>query len=291
MAASASLVDGGFRVDFAAETPPEALVMGPSDRLESAKALPADTLVLLSTLEFHERWKRLRESLDGDGSEGFDILMGTFLEFTGIDVEIDLIDPLSGEVALALLPSDISIGTISGQLLSGPIQALLLLGVEDPQKIGQTLDKLSRKLEEDGLQTDRPALGDWEAVTWDLDDAGSPLSDYRPGYVVTDEWAVIGSTFEGLEDFHGAVSGNADRLESDPEFSRLGKMTPNPALGLTYFNLAGIFEMIEGALTDDALSSYQEEVLPLVDHLSAFLGAGSVTEEEVRITLVLSLRE
>ena len=291
IAASASFVDLGFRVDFVAETPPEALVMDPSDRLESAKALPANTLVLLSTLEFPEKWKRLRESLDGDGSEGFDILMGTFLEFTGIDVEIDLIDPLSGEVALALLPSDISIGTISGQLLSGPIQALLLLGVEDPQKIGQTLDKIARKLEEDGLQTDRPALGDWEAVTWDLDDAGGPLSDYRPGYVVTDEWAVIGSTFEGLEDFHGAISGNADRLESDPEFSRLGKMTPNPALGLTYFNLAGIFEMIEGALTDDALSSYQEEVLPLVEHLSAFLGAGSVTEEEVRITFVLSLRE
>jgi hypothetical protein len=80
-------------------------------------------------------------------------------------------------------------------------------------------------------------------------------------------------------------------LESDPEFSRLRKMTPTPALGLTYFNLAGILEMIEGALTDDALSGYREEILPLVEHLSAILGAGSVTKEEVRITFVLSLRE
>ena len=100
----------------------------------------------------------------------------------------------------------------------------------------------------------------------------------------TDKWAIVGSTFDGLEDFHLAVSGNTDRLESDPEFSRLRKMTPSPALGLTYFNLEGIFEIIEGALTDDALSGYREEILPLVEHLSAILGAGSVTKEEVRIT-------
>ena len=291
MAASASFVDRGFRVDFAAKTPPEALVMDPSNRLESAKVLPADTLVLLSTLEVQERWKRLRESLDGEGSDGFANWTESVREDTGIDVENDLIDPLSGEVALALLPSDFTVGAMSGQFLSGPIRALLLLGVGDPQKIGETLDKLTQKLADEGLQTDRAALGDREAVIWDLDDPGGPLFDYRPGYVVTDEWAVIGSTFDSLVGFHDAFSGDTDRLESDPEFSRLRKMTPIPALGLTYFNLAGIFEMIEGALTDDALSSYQEEILPLVEHLSAFLGAGFVTEEEVRITFVLSPRE
>ena len=291
MAASASFVDRGFRVDFAEKTPPEALVMDPSNRLESAKVLPADTLVLLSTLEVQERWKRLRESLDGEGSDGFANWTESVREDTGTDVESDLIDPLSGEVALALLPSDITVGAMSGQFLSGPIRALLLLGVEDPQKIGETLDKLTQKLADEGLQTDRAALGDREAVIWDLDDPGGPLFDYRPGYVVTDEWAVIGSTFDSLVGFHDAFSGDTDRLESDPEFSRLRKMTPIPALGLTYFNLAGILEMIEGALTDDALSSYQEEVLPLVNRLNAFLGAGSVTEEEVRITFVLSLRE
>ena len=158
--------------------------------------------------------------------------------------------------------------------------------------MGETLDKLTRKLEDEGLQTVRTPLGDREAVIWDAELTWAvALSDYRPGYVVTDEWAVVGSTFDGLEDFHHAVSGNTDRLESDPEFSRLRKMTPSPALGLTYFNLAGILEMIEGALTDDALSGYQEEILPLVEHLSAILNAGSITEEEVRITFVLSLRE
>lgn len=291
IAASASFVDRSFRVDFAAKIPPDALVMDPSDRLESPKALPADTLVLMSTLEFQQRWKRLQESMEDEGPEGFDILTETIGEFAGIDVESDLIDSLSGEVALALLPSDITVGAMSGQLLSGPVRALLLLGVEDPQKIRETLDKLTRKLEDEGLQTVRAALGDREAVTWDLDDAGGPLSDYRPGYVVTDEWAGVGSTFDSLEDFHDAVSGNTDQLESDPEFSRLREMTPSPALGLTYFNLAGILEMVEGALTDDALSSYQEEILPLVDRLNAFLGAGSITEEEVRITFILSLRE
>ena len=291
MAASASFVDRGFRVDFAAKTPLDALVMDPSTRLESAKALPTDTLVLMSTLEFQQRWKRLQESMEDEGPEGFDILAETIGDFTGIDVESDLIDPLSGEVALALLPSDITVGAMSGQFLSGPIRALLLLGVEDPQKIGETLDKLTQYLKDEGLQTDRAALGDREAVIWDLDDPGGPLFDYKPGYVVTDEWAVVGSTFDSLVGFHDAFSGDTDRLESNPEFSRLRKMTPSPALGLTYFNLAGIFEMIEGALTDDALSSYQEEILPLVEHLSAFLGAGSVTEEEVRITFVLSLRE
>ena len=73
---------------------------------------------------------------------------------------------------------------MSGQFLSGPIRALLLVGVEDPQKMGETLDKLTLKLEDEGLQTVRAPLGDREAVTRDASDLGGAFSDYTPGYVV-----------------------------------------------------------------------------------------------------------
>ena len=254
--------------------------------------MPADTLALWSTLGIDESWAELQKSIDDDEPGQFELFRELFEEETDIDLESDLIGPLSGEIALALLPSDITFGNLFGDFLSGRVQAVLLLGVEEPQTIEETLGKIVQQIEDFGMQTNLVPLGDQEAVTWDLSDLGEPFSDYDPGYVVTDEWVVIGSTLDSLEEFHNAASGTADRLESDPEFSRLSDMAPDPAHGLAYFNLAGIFELVESALAgSDMADGYQENVAPFVESLNALFLGWSITDVEARGAIVLSLKE
>ena len=292
LAASGSFVDRGFRVDLAAETPSEWFSIQTEDGLESAGAVPADTLALWSTLGIDESWAELQKSIDDDEPGQAELFQDLLEEEIDIDLESDLIGPLSGEIALALLPSDITFGNLSGDFLSGRVQTLLLLGVEEPQTIEETLGKIVQQIEDFGMQTNLVPLGDQEAVTWDLSDLGYPFSDYDPGYVVTDEWVAIGSTVDSLEEFHNAASGTADRLESDPEFSRLSDMAPDPAHGLAYFNLAGIFELVESALAgSDMADGYQENVAPFVESLNALFLGWSITEVEARGAIVLSLKE
>ena len=48
--------------------------------------------------------------------------------------------------------------------------------------------------------------------------------------------------------------------------------------------------MAEDALSGGARSSYREDVEPFVENLSAFMVASSITEEEARFTVVLTVQ-
>ena len=71
---------------------------------------------------------------------------------------------------------------------------------------------------------------------------------YEPGYIVTDEWAVVGSNIDGLEALHDAASGAVETLESNPAFERIIDLAPAPLHFLIYADIAGLLEMVEEAL-------------------------------------------
>ena len=65
---------------------------------------------------------------------------------------------------------------------------------------------------------------------------------------------------------------------------------PSPTHFLLYADLAGVLEMAEDALSGGARSSYREDIEPFVENLSAFMVASSITEEEARFTVVLTVQ-
>ena len=297
LAASASFVSNGIRLDLVAESSSKAAVSVPMNEVTSPGVLPADTFLLFSGVGLHQIWETFRESLDLDPAAGeeFEQALEDFEEQTGIDVERDILDSLSGEVAIALLPSDISID-LDGEPLSGAIEVLALAGLKDTQGIEGALESIEELIEDAGLEVDRTSLGDYEVVAPKLDDLGDPglndfLEDYDLGYVVTDDWVVAGSTFDSLERFHSAMTGATDSLSSATEFARFMDVAPAPLHALMYADLAGIFEMVEGALNGDTLSVYTDEVQPFLEPFNAFIAAGSVTDEEMRLTMVLTLKK
>ena len=291
VAASASFVDNGIRFELVGDTPSKAFTLDGVNRLNSAEALPMDTLVLFSAVGVDQAWEELRDSienLDPDSQNDFEGFLEDVEDELGVDLARDVIDALTGEVAFALLPSDLG-GFLGGSPASGVVEGLLLAGVRDARSIMNALDTFADALEDEGFDIDRDSLGEYEVVTTRVDDILG--GDYEPGYVVTEEWAVVGSNFDGLEAFYEAVSGETDTLGSKAEFRELIEAVPEPLHYLLYADIAGVLETVEDALDDDTAKEYRREVKPLVDQLSAFMLAVSVTDAEIRLSATLTLHE
>ena len=292
VAASASFVDNGIRFELVGETPSRAFTLDDVSRLRSPEALPQDTLVLLSAVGVDQAWEEFRDSLenlDPYAQEAFEEFLEEMEDETGVDLERDVIDALNGEIALALLPSDLGDFFDEGPA-SGVVEGLLLAGIEDAESVMDALDTFAEVLEDEGIDVDRDSLGEYDVVTTRAEEIFG-AGDYEPGYVVTEEWAVVGSNIGGLEAFYEAVSGEAGTLESKAEFRELAEAAPEPLHYLLYTDIAGVLEMVEDALDDDTAKEYRRDVEPLVDQISAFMLAVSVTDAEIRLSATLTLRE
>ena len=291
-AASTSFVEKGIRIDVVAESPSGVLVLDSESPLRSPEVVPADTLALVSGGGVQEIWEWYVDAIGGFDSytaDEFDRALRDFEDETGVDVEDDLIDRMSGEVAVAVLSSDL---TLEGLDIGEPesIDALLLAGVEDGRRVEKAFDDIAAVAEEEGIEFDRERLGDYEAVTMDLDDSLFDDIGLEPGYVVTENWAVVGSTLESLEAFHDATTGVTDSLSSAPKFTRLMGMVPSPIHLLFYADIGGILDAVEDALDAETRRDYRRNVEPFIEPLDAFLLTALTTEEEMRVTAVLTLR-
>ena len=291
VAASASFIGDGIRFGLVGETPSGAFDFDSDNRLGSPGVLPADTLALLSVVGVDRAWEEARnslEELDPYAQEEFEEFLDDFEYETGVDLERDVIDELSGEVALALLPSDLEF--LAGDFDEyGVVEALLLIGVEDSAGVLDALDAFADLLEDEGIDVDRDALGGYELVTMRPDDY--EFEAYEPGYIVTDEWAVVGSNIDGLEALYDAASGAVETLESNPAFERIIGLAPDPLHFLIYADIAGLLEMVEDALDDEMRSDYRRDVEPFVEQLGAILMAASMTDDEMRFSVILTLRD
>ena len=87
------------------------------------------------------------------------------------------------------------------------------------------------------------------------------------------------------------MSGETDTLGSKAEFRELVEAVPEPLHYLLYADIAGVLEMVEDALDDETAREYRREVKPLVEQLSAFMLAVSVTDAEIRLSATLTLHE
>ena len=281
-AMSVSFIERGLRAEFAAEQPDDGFTTGSGVRLTSPEALPADTLVLLATNGVREAWEELRQvmdDLDPNGGSDFQSVLDEVEIETGIDVEEDVVNSLNGEIALALLPSDFR---------AGVYDVLLLAGLQDYRNIRRALERL---VEDSGVEVSRSWLGDYEVMTTELEGFDLLGEDYEPGYLVTENWAAFGSTRHSLEAFHDAVTGESEPLSEADEFSRLISMAPVPPDSLIYADLAAAVDQIEDSLDSDMRSGFRRDVKPFVEQLKAFLLAGSLTEEAIRFTAILTLSE
>ncbi len=291
VAASASFISHGVRVDLVAPDPSETFVLDDDGGLKSLGVLPEDTLLLFATRGIGEIWDEFDQSFAGLGE--IDQLLEGFDEQIGIEID-DIIESLTGEIAVAVLPSDLEGVFFGGDSEDGPptpsINALLLVGAAETEAIERALGGLMVLLGVLGFDIDRSSLGDYEIVS------ARPAQprDFiglEPGYIIAEDWVTVGTTLESLEAFHETVSGTATPLSSASEFARMTNLLSGPLHSVVFVDIAGIAAMVEDALDDGTLEDYNRDARPFIEPFSAFLMASSTTDDAVRSTMVLTLRD
>ena len=294
VAASLSFIDKGVRFDVVSEAASRSLSLDSESDLRSAEVVPENTLFLASYAGVTDAWEEFRDTLeDSDpwAAEDFDEFLDDLEDETGVDLERDVIESLTGEVSLAIMPSDISISADAGEL-EGVIEALFLASLDDPRGIENALESLTDWIEDEGYDTDRDAVGNYYAITLNLDQFDENLiEDYEVGYVITDDWLALGSSIESLEAFHDADGDGTGSLSSAVKYSNLAKLAPIPLHLLIYADIAGIVEVVVDGLDEDALEDYEDDVRPYVENLNAFMLASSLTDERWHFTAALTLQE
>ena len=293
VAGSASFVKRGMRFDFVGEAASGGFSIDSTKGLESARVVPEDTVLFLAAGGFGEAWDEFRDSMeefDPYSADEFETFVDEMEDEIGIDLERDVIDSLTGEMAFALLPSTFR-WNWRGGFESGILEVLWLVGLEDSREIEDALDDFSDMVEDFGADFDRDSLGDYEVVMADLSGFGPGFGGFEAGYLVTDDWVAVGSTRGSLEAFHDTVSGDSDSLDSVGEYSRLADMVMAPAHLLFYADLAVLLELVEDSLDEETREEYESDVRPFVEQLSGFLAGGSLTREEVRFTAVVMVHE
>lgn len=294
VAASLSFIDKGVRFDVVSKAASSSLSIDSESDLRSAEAVPEDTLFLVTYAGVPDAWEEFRDTLeDSDpwAAEDFDEFLDDLEDETGVDLERDVIESLTGEVSLAIMPSDIRI-SVDDEELKGVIEALFLASLEDPRGIENALESLTDWIEDEGYDTDRDSIGNYDAVTLNLDQFDEDLiEDYEVGYVITDDWLALGSSIESLEAFHDADGGGTGSLSSAVKYSNLAELAPIPLHLLIYADIAGIVEVVLDGLDEDALEDYEDNVRPYMENLNAFMLASSLTDERWHFTAALTLQE
>lgn len=281
----------GIRMDFSYFLEEEAIEWDGSPVL-AQQVLPSDSLAAMSATGLLEAWEQWWDIIEETDPYAADDLRQSLLDFeaeAGIDVEDDVLDALSGEMAVALLPSEFDFSS-EDAALDSPVHVLFLAGLDDPETLEDALDELLANVEED-YDYSREDIGEFEAVTVPLDQVDESLGQYRPAYVVMDEWAALGSTLESLEMLNDVLTGGAAPLDDNSEFRRVMDAAPSPVHYFLYLDVAGIVEAVDDALSGDDRREFRRNVRPYVQGLAAFLVATSVSPQEVRISAILTAME
>ncbi len=145
-----------------------------------------------------------------------------------------LFDLSGNRVSRAELEEPSALGMVVQVLSTGPTSARLTR--PDPLVVQELTPPIGYMRSEtvydpSVLEPDRLPLNGYEVVTFSVDDLDIPF-DLQPGYVVTEDWAVLGTTLSSLEQFHKAASGSVESLRNVPQFKNLVETLPEPCTSL-----------------------------------------------------------
>ena len=246
-------------------------------------------------LRGNQVWEQFRESLEDTnefGSRELDDLLAELEDSTGIDLERDVIEELNGYMAMALLPSDFRFDEYFEVLESGTIELVFLADLVETSGLKSLAEDLMETFQEElDLAIRSNASRQYEVVTLDLKNLGEAAERFSPGYMFTDDLVAVGSTEDSLLRIVDTLDGEERPLSSNQKFKRLRSMAPDDSSIFVFADIASIFEMIVNAMPRDAVRNYENEVAPFLEPLDAFFLAGATTEDYMRLTWVLTVRE
>ncbi len=306
VAVTASFLDMGVRVDVSAPVAPgSAKPWNAPISLESTRIVPADSIAF-GSFRVPTSFDPLRERLAGqtvgeidpqlhsilavmvDPSIGeqdgldhvFDLLLDRFEESVGMDLERDLLDWMTGELAFVFMPSDFE-GAADDPLTAAVNAGLLVQIAEGKQaEVNLAMGKISDILEGFGIVASPTVHGAGTGAEFGT----SPFLGndvYKPGYLILGGQLIIGTDTEVFEQAASVEGGLRQSLADDPEYSRIANEFSSLPEMLFYLNIAELRTAIVAALDDEDLKQYRSDAEPFLDPLKSAL-ITSVVERDVR---------
>ena len=294
LAVSGAFMDSGIRVEGSFNTPAGFSVFPPPNSLGSAEVLPHGSLALFSFTGLQEALDGARSQLEaaptfGFGIFGFGIIDEAIAEFereVGIDLDRDVLGWMTGEVAVALLPSDLRFDILEGSM--GTIHAQALFQFEERRDAESGIDKIVEIIEDAGILFETVQIGGKEARLADLSEVVGE-TDYSPGFLILDDYVVLGSTRESLRMAVDVDKGGETSLAAESEFSRLAELAPGAKNSLIYLNIKELIGSIVSGLSTEDQEGYRKEASPFLEPLRAFLATAETNQDRTSFTLVLTI--
>ena len=281
--ASSSFIDRGILVSTSFDYPVQDQLFVPAsaNSLGSAGLAPEDTVALLSFVGVQDAWETLRDELAGDPDlqleEAFDEIEAEI----GIDIERDVLGWMTGELAFAmLLPGGVSFST-------DEIHANMYVEFDDRDEALSGVGRIQRALEDGGIEFHVADIEGVDAVVVEPDDEQGPAG-LSPGYVVLDDYVVIGTTLTSLRQAVEVERGEVPSLRESLAFSRPLEAAGNSTDFMVYGNIRRIAQEAIDQLDETELEEYRDTAEPFVAPLEAFHLGVAVEEEIVTISAVIT---
>ena len=319
-ALTGAFMERGVKLVVSIPTPAKALETPPTiNSLAFAQLLPQDTMALLA-FAFEPDLDPLRDQLEdliiGDldiddlgpelyegiadefdldiseettFSDILDELLDRFDDAFGINLEKDVLDWMTGEISLALLPTDFRGLTTDPLGAAVELAALIQFDTDKRRNVVNVMEDLLGLLE-DALELDSDGIsyGGGEGAVFDLSEAFGTTA-YQPGYLILDDHLIIASTEDALELAGDINDGQEDPLAEEPEYLRLLKEAPGTRNPLIYVNIREIIDAVVRTLDPDDREQFREEVEPFVGPLRALLATSDLREGISTFTLILTI--
>ena len=322
VAMSFQWVDRGLVVDMVSPTTTD-FGLEIADLDNPARVLPADTLGFVASA-FDPSVDNWRNALDdypvGDfwfledvlggidyGSSDFglgggltvdpddsladllDSVIDVIDDATGVDLELDFLDYLGGEIIIGVREFDYR--EVASDPETNAVDAMAMLSYRSDSKrdLQDTMDDVVELVEEKSfgaVSADSVDVGaEDDAMVLNLDALGLSDIAYSPGYVLHDGYMTLGSTEDALVTTVDVQNGDADSLTSDGEYQRALGHTFGIRQAMAYVN----FQLIIQQLDPDDLDMDRDQFEILETGLSGAAFSAHQDEEYSRFSFVVTL--
>ncbi len=283
---SSSFIDRGILVSTSFDYPVQDQLFVPAanNSLGSARLAPEETVALLSLVGVQDAWERFRDELanvpDLDLDEAFEEIEAEI----GIDIERDVFGWMTGELAFSmLLPGGVPFSM-------DEIHANMYVEFDDGDEALSGMARVQDALEEVGIEFHVSDIEGVDAMVVDLGDQ-QDLPNLTPGYVVLDEYVVIGTTLTSLRQAVEAERMDIPSLRENSAFSRPLTAAGNSTDVMIYGNIRRIAQDVIDQLDETELEEYEDTAEPFVDPLESFLLGVAVEENLVIFSAVVTFTE
>ena len=281
--ASVTFIDRGIRVSTSFDYPAQdqLFVSTSANSLGSAGLAPEDTLALVSFVGARDAWESFRDE-DADLLDlSLDEVVDEIEAEIGIDIERDIFGWMAGELAFAmLLPSGVP-------FTMDEIHANLYVEFDDRAEALSGMARIRDALEGGGLESRAVDFEGFDGVVIELGD-GDGLPNLTPGYVVLDDYVVIGTTLTSLRQAVDAERGDTPSLRESPVFGRAMEAAGNSTDFLLYGNVRRIVREALDQLDETELEEYRDAAEPFVEPLEAFHLGATIEQEVVTVSAVVT---